>query len=102
MKIAKQEISEAVKEYKKVFYPEYLEVVELLKAKRKALEDKDYATVVKDSGSFLDRALTEIPETLYTVLLQGLSKESLKYYKSKEGTRWFAREFPEFRLGKKI
>lgn len=47
-------------------------------------------------------ALFEIPETLYSIIDQALSVEEMEEFKSQDGSRWFAREFPPFRSQRTI
>jgi len=50
-----------------------------------------------DSMDYVERKLFEIPETLYAILKVRLDEDGWLWFKSKEGSRWFAKKFVEFR-----
>lgn len=52
-------------------------------------------------SEIVERKMHEIPETLYTIFKMKLSEEDWKYFQSKEGTRWFAKHYPQFRTSER-
>jgi hypothetical protein len=89
-----------VEVYKQLFPEEYKQACEAVIMLRQVQED-EFASVKGDhSGISPDRILHEIPEKLYMSFVQTLSAEELTYWKSKEGGRWFCKEFPQFSLTK--
>jgi len=48
------------------------------------------------------RVLTEVPATLYAILESRLTPEHFEWYRSKPGTRWFAKAYPIFKIVEKI
>lgn len=93
-------IRNIVEAYKIGFPVEYKQVCESVINIRQTLKD-DMATVkVELSGVAPQRALFEMPETLFMSLVKTLDDDELTYFKSKEGARWFIKAFPEFSLTK--
>ncbi len=96
---AQNKIKAVVEQYK-IFYPEeYRFVARQIADKRKNLNNKFAKTKGMD---YAERALTEVPETLFGLFQKTLSEDEVSYYASKEGTRWFAKTFPDFRSGEKV
>ncbi len=96
---SQDKIRNTINEYKKIFTWEYdaffKQQVEL-----KSNVHDDYASV---KGSQIEmRVLSEIPDTLYTIFQKTLDKSSWEYFRSKKGQRWLVKEFPIFRVAKKI
>lgn len=97
----KAKIRMIVDAYKMQYPYEYQLLCDAVDMKRKMATDPEFATMVHDKNTH-NRALYEISDTLSTMLILGLSDADLVWYKTKEGARWFAREFPEFRIPNKI
>lgn len=49
-------------------------------------------------GSNETRALFDMPEVLYSMLVRALSEEEMVWFKTKKGAHWFVRTFKEFAL----
>jgi len=94
----KEKIKRTVSEYKRLFPEEYKAVVAQIAESRKNQKDQ-YAS---SSGEHMERALFEIPETLFVALKMNLSDEEMLTYKSIECSRWFAKTYKEFTLAEKI
>lgn len=99
MKAIQNKIISIVNKYIKKNYEEYSAVCKQIKEHREKQKNK-YASTGKDN--FLGQLATEVPETLDYALQEGLTEEEWIYYKSKEGTRWFAKHFKEFSPAEKI
>lgn len=99
MKAIQNKIISIVNKYIKKNYEEYSSVCKQLRDK-KEVQQNDFASTGKDS--YLNQLATEIPETLDNLIQYGLSEEEWLYYKSKEGTLWFAKRFKEFSPAHKI
>lgn len=95
---AQNKITSLVDKYRLLHPEEYAFVVKQIRNNRENLKNK-FAETGMDT---VERALTEVPETLFEMFLKGLSEDELAYYSSKEGTRWFAKSFREFVVGSKI
>ncbi len=50
-----------------------------------------------EGSDLVERKLFEIPETLYTILKMKLAAEDWEWFGTKEGARWFAGHYPQFR-----
>ena len=83
-----------VREYTLTFPHEFEAFKKGTKEKRANASDA-FGTV--QGATIIERKMHEIPETLYTIFKMKLSEDDWGYYQSKEGTRWFAKQFPEFR-----
>lgn len=88
-------IKKLVQDYKKVFPDEYRAVIDIVAEKRKG---NKFAEI---KGDFLERGLSEYPETLFN-LFATLPNEEQEFLKSKKGILWFAKTFKEFSLCEKI
>lgn len=99
MKSIQNKIISIVNKYIKTHYEEYSDVCNQLKDK-KELQKNKFASTGRES--FINQLATEIPETLDNLIQYGLSEEEWLYYKSKKGTLWFAKRFPEFSPAQKI
>lgn len=93
-KIGREMIKEIVAKYIKENPQEYKIVVKGIEMKKKLRAD-EYASV---EGSPNMRGLFEISETLSTDLVLGLDEQTMVWFKSLEGARWFAKEFGQFAL----
>lgn len=94
-----------VENYKLLFPQEYNAVVQYLKERRKDLKTK-FAEVIDTKGGLksfeiLERAIHEVPVTLEKMFSLSLTTEELLWLRTKQGARWFAREYKEFLSGDK-
>lgn len=100
----KNKIRLLVKEYIRNFPQEY-ELFKQAVAVKRSLQDKSTGALKGDH--VLYRPLIEYPETLYGIINLGLTAEEKKEFDASEkgvstGARWFAKEFPDFRIVDKI
>lgn len=89
----------AVQEYERVFAIELDSFKRGMSAKRELQRDK-FSTV--KNGGTIERAILEYPETLFVIIRKQLNDKEWEYFDSKEGTRWFARKFPQYRLAEVV
>lgn len=89
----------AVKDYFEMF-PEDWELCRQDIEYQKQNMKNDMAAL--DGTQALDRALFAVPEKLSTMIGLKLTDEERNLFKEKEYARWFADEFPQFRLTKEI
>ncbi len=99
MNTTKNKIKNVVKLYSEMFSEEYKQFQKESDERRRLVRD-EFATI-KDT-QYIQRALFSIPEKLHVALIKNLTDEELKYWKTKECARWFAKTFPVFTLPKKI
>lgn len=92
-------IKNLVKGYAQYYPEEYGITVKAIEMQRRIQAD-EFATV--KGGVYVGRALYELPERLMNAIYQELDDEELKYLKTKEGGRWFAKSHPQFSLLTKI
>ncbi|QGH73330.1 MAG: hypothetical protein [Siphoviridae sp. cttb18] len=94
-------LKEIVKWYKVVFPEEYQAVCQIVGNKRNNLKKKSGAleTNPLKSDMFVERALFEVSETLQAIIYRRLDSLEFAWFTSKEGGRWFAKNFREFALG---
>lgn len=100
MKQIQNKIISLTEKYIRVHYDEYTKVCESIQNSREIQKD-EFASTGQDS-SYLQQLSTIIPETLDNLFQEGLKEEEWLYYKSIEGTRWFAKRFKEFSPATKI
>lgn len=104
MQSAKVRIKFIVKEYIRLFPGEFEAFKDGMNAVR-AMASDDFATL---KGTVYTRALYEMPETLQTMLVKGLTDEEMIWLKSgvnsnpNQGGHWFAKTFPPFCIPRKI
>jgi len=94
-----KKIESVVTAYKQFYPDDYLAVVKIVREKRENLKNKFGA--IKEAD-FIERPLTEYPETLFFLFNKVLSEEEMKYFSSLKGHSWFATKFPEFRVTHKV
>ena len=94
-RITKDKLTGCVNAYRKLFPEEYELVVSQIKNKRWLLEDGEFWTAKQDG--IIERAMFEIPENLHTIIVQGLSENELSQFKGLKGSKWFMKNFPQFR-----
>lgn len=102
---AQTKLKEIVKNYKQLFPAEYKGVCEIVKQKRKGLKDQFGSLKGKDANKthgVMERVLFEISETLSVIISRQLDKGEFEWFHSKEGSRWFQRNFKEFSLAESI
>lgn len=95
----KANITMLVREYINMFGSEFAAFKMSVSEKRSAQSNKFAETQGMD---FVVRALYEVPETLRVIFDQSLEPSDLVWLQSKEGGRWFAKNFPDFALSEKI
>ncbi len=95
----KVKIRMAVKDYFEMF-PEDWDLCKLdIQLQRQNLKD-DFATL--ENTQNLKRALFAVPEKLSTMIAKKLTDEERQLFTQVENARWFADEFPQFRISKNI
>ncbi len=99
MNQTQQSITGIVDDYKVIFIDEYNAFVEQQKQVRDGMLN-EYASSEGDDA--IERRLFDTPATLHSMFVNNLNGEELNYFKSKKGSRWFAKNFKEFRASKKI
>lgn len=93
----KQNIAKIIEEYKLLFPEEYKALIKQNKEVRDNLKE-EFAKVKSDT---IQRQLIEWPETLYTMLVQQLTREELnELFRNKDHKtiRWVARSYPELAI----
>lgn len=95
----KAKIRFAVNDYKSMFPQEYKELLGVIAYEKQNL-DTEMAEV--KSTHAIKRALFMVSEKLSVMIAKKLDEEEVKYFKTKESGRWFATEFPQFRLSKEV
>lgn len=101
MKEAQIKIEALVTDYQNIFPDEFSEFRKAIKTKQDMASDK-FAAVQNTNNQIIERVLFEIPETLYGIFLVRLEEQEMKYLDSKEGSRWFAKKFPQYRVAQKF
>lgn len=101
MTSTKKHIAHIVETYKKLNKAEYLTVCDGIRMQRDIHADKFASAKLQGSPDM--RALFEIPMTLNEMLINNLDEGEMEWFKAggttrKEGARWFAKKFPEFRV----
>ncbi len=99
MNNAQIRVTGIVDDYKKIFPDEYKAFVKQQKLMRNGLIN-EYAGVEGDKA--VERKLFDTPATLHSMLVDKLTPEETKWFASKEGGRWFAKNFKEFRASIKL
>ncbi len=97
----RQKITLIVKEYNRLsaFKEERREFDEFMKLKRKN-QINEFSMIKGDHT--LERVLYDVPETLYNLFRIKLEDGDWDFFDSKEGARWFAKSFPQFRVPSKL
>lgn len=99
MKIkTKAKIKAIVESYIKLF-PEEFDLLKKFLRERRELLENEFGQMKTE---MLKRILYEIPENLDVMFQDKLSVAELEELKTLEGGRWFAKNFPDFRITKKI
>lgn len=99
----KTKIKTIVENYKMLFPDEFVLTIRQVALNRKAQRDK-FASLKKGKfkADFVERALVETPETLNSMFDLRLTDDEKIEFKSKRGIRWFAKEYPMFKLAERI
>ena len=95
----KELIGAIVKDYVRVFPQEYALFREGM---RKKLADKSNDFSEVKGADYLQREICEWPETLDAMFTTRLPEDALKWFYTKEGTRWFAKSYPQFSAARKL
>lgn len=82
-----------VEKYIRKYYLEYCTICDSVKDKQQLQKD-DFAST--GQHTYVGQLALIVPETLDNLLQNGLDEDEWNYYKSKLGTQWFAKKFPEF------
>jgi hypothetical protein len=93
-------IINAVSEYKRLF-PEEFQVF-LNGNRAKISKNKDKFGSFSKNIDYFERAILEYPETLFAAFKLKFTDDDWKFLDSKQGSRWFAKQFPEFKAAEKI
>ena len=104
MKSAKTKIKKIVDSYIDLNPEEVQTFTQYMEQKRSSMADAHFGRT-EDSKEL--RALVEIPVALYEMIANGLTEEETDWFKSggaakNEGNRWFATQFPLFRLPESV
>ena len=89
-------IERLVKSYEAVFTEEFAAFRKGIRQKIDLRADK-YGTTGKGMD-FLERAILEYPETLFNLFKNNFELTDWQFLNSKEGARWFARRFPQYKI----
>ena len=89
----------AVKDYQDMYQEEYQELMLAIEDQRQRL-DNEMAEI--DGTYAVKRALFTVSEKLSAMIGLKLSLEERTAFKEQENARWFATEFPQFRLSKNV
>lgn len=100
MPSAKSKLKAIVETYIRLNPEEFAVFKEYVAQKRGTMTDERFG-ITKDSKH--TRALVEMPVALHDMIVKGLDINELEWFKSggkerNEGNRWFATQFPVFRL----
>ena len=94
----KGNIRTLVQEYERIFPAEYANFVLGTRAQRAQGPE----TGEMRGSEFIERIVCEWPETLDAIFKQQLTDEDEAWLYTKEGTRWFAKSFPEYAVITKV
>lgn len=104
MQSAKTKLKKIVQTYIEL-NPEEMHVFkEYMEKRRDAMTDDKFG---RTQESHNVRALVEIPVALHDMIIKGLDEDETEWFKSggaakNEGNRWFATQFPVFRLPESV
>lgn len=96
----KAKIMLAVKTYIELCPKEYDACISQINRKRWMQEDN--FSSIDGGNNIVQRALFEIPDNLFQIIVKGLEVDEIKQFKGKKGSRWFAKQYPEFRVSKSL
>ena len=101
MKNIKRKVKNAVDLYKQTFQKEYNQVVvEIQQARQNQITEWGEAVTEDGSSHAIKRELFRVPETLYNLIIANLSDEEVAQMDTDEYSKWFLKEFPQFRMTK--
>lgn len=89
----KRSIERIVSSYTILHPEDYKLTKKAVQMKRELLKDPKFAQTEGDM-----RAIFEVSEVLSEQLILGLDATALAWFKTKDGGRWFANKYPEFRI----
>lgn len=95
----KETIKQIVKDYIQ-FEPLEYEGIKNISAEKRNKSASDFGEIGKTDIEM--RALVEIPETLFGMLMTRLTKEDFAWLRSKIGLQWFAKTFKAFCVAKRV
>lgn len=93
MPSAKKQIKGLVQGYYRKYRWEYDLLIKAIEMKRKMIREGVDASEGADMTP-----MYEMTERLQTAFIMALSPEESQWFKSKEGGRWFIKQFPQFSL----
>lgn len=99
-KATKVQIDECVKAYQDVLHWDYAQFLSAIKDKRTNLKDEKFGTA--KGSEVVERVLYEVPVALFDIMTRRLDVKQIKELKTKEGARWFAKTYPQYRLTNKV
>lgn len=94
-KETKDKIVGCVKAYIKLFPEEYIKCIDQVNKHRWMAED---LAENSDNDFVQPKPLFEIPENLFTIIIQALDENEILEFKGLKGGKWFAGHFPQFRI----
>lgn len=95
---AKKNIETIVAKYKFSYPDDYATTVKAVEAMHHMIVD-EFASA---EGSPNIRGLYETPEELYAMFIIQLDEDDMKWFKTKNGGKWYAKKFKEFALPQNI
>lgn len=106
MTATKKKIEEIISAYKSgPFYVQSgdgwmheFEAFKQSRAPRWNVQADKFASLKHKKTDILERGLTVMPTTLFTIFKRQLSLEEWKWFDSVGGKKWFAKKFKEFRF----
>lgn len=98
MDSAKIKIRKYTEAYKTIepFKSEYQAFLKSVNANQARNTADNKHAAIKNGTGVTERLLTEIPETLYTMLFRSLAPEEWVWFDSLNGKKWLAQEYKEF------
>lgn len=99
MNTAQTKITGILEDYKKIFPEEYTAFIKQQIKMRDGLIN-EFASLPGNEA--IERKLFDMPATLHTMIFDKLDSEETKWFRTKLGGRWFARNFKEFRASIKL
>lgn len=95
----KMKVRMAVKDYQEMYPEEYKDLMIVIEDQRQKL-DNEMADIKTNHA--VKRGLFTVSEKLSAMIALKLSMEERTAFKEQENARWFADEFPQFRLSKAV
>lgn len=91
-------ITDIVKDYS-TFFPDEFAMFKKHMAESVKDSINDYAEI--KHVDTLERKLFEMPETLFSMMKKRLPQDDWDWFRSLDGSRWFAKKFKQFRSSQK-